>query len=240
MTYFKETTMGNMINFTSADGTSIAAYEARPATAPKGAIVLLQEIFGVNSHIRAVADGYALDGYYVLAPATFHRAELGVELGYSPEDMQRGVALKDEAEALKPFLMQDVQAAINHAAKQGQPAGGALKVGVMGYCWGGLLTWRAATTLSGVAAAVPYYGGGMHLELDHAPRCPTMAHLSDNDAYVPMDGVAALQKAHPTVQVHLYAAHHGFNCDQRASWHAEAAAQARARTLAFFAQHLAA
>ncbi len=232
--------MGTMINFTSADGTSIAAYEARPAAAPKGAIVLLQEIFGVNSHIRAVADGYAAEGYYVLAPATFQRAEPGVELGYSPEDMQRGMALKGAAEALKPLLMQDVQAAINHAAKQGQPAGSALKVGVMGYCWGGLLAWRAATTLAGVSAAVPYYGGGMHLELDHAPRCPTMAHLSDNDANVPLEGVAALQKAHPAVQVHLYAAHHGFNCDQRGSWNAEAAALAGARTLAFFAQHLAA
>jgi carboxymethylenebutenolidase len=225
--------MGTMINFTSADGTSIAAYEARPAAAPKGAIVLLQEIFGLNSHIRAVADGYALDGYYVLAPATFQRAEPGVELGYSPEDMQRGMALKGAAEAVKPLLMQDVQAAINLAAQYG-------KVGVMGYCWGGLLTWRAATTLTGVSAAVPYYGGGMHLELDSAPRCPTMAHLSNDDAYVPMDGVAALQKAYPAVQVHIYAAKHGFNCDQRASWNTEAAAQARARTLAFFAQHLAA
>jgi carboxymethylenebutenolidase len=225
--------MGHMIELTSADGTKIPAYEARPATVAKGAIVLLQEIFGLNSHIRAVADGYAQDGYYVLAPATFHRGEPGVELGYTPEDMQRGFALKGAAEAVQPLLMQDVQAAINHAATFG-------KVGVMGYCWGGLLTWRAATTLSGVSAAVPYYGGGMHLELAHAPRCPTMAHLSNDDAYVPMDGVAALQKAFPDVQVNIYAAKHGFNCDQRASWNAEAAALARQRTLAFFAQHLAA
>jgi carboxymethylenebutenolidase len=225
--------MGSMIQLTSADGTPLPAYEARPTAAPKGAIVLLQEIFGLNSHIRAVADGYAMDGYYVLAPATFQRAEPGVELGYTPEDMQRGFALKTAAEAVKPQLMQDVQAAINHAAAFG-------KVGVMGYCWGGLLTWRAATTLSGVSAAVPYYGGGMHLELEHAPRCPTLAHLSNSDAYVPLDGVAALQKAHPGVQVHLYAAQHGFNCDQRASWQPEAAAQARQRTLTFFAQHLAA
>jgi carboxymethylenebutenolidase len=223
--------MGTMIELSSADGTKIPAYEARPAATAKGAIVLLQEIFGLNSHIRAVADGYAQDGYYVLAPATFHRAEPGVELGYSPEDMQRGFGLKGAAEAVQPLLMQDVQAAINHAAKMG-------KVGVMGYCWGGLLTWRAATTLSGVSAAVPYYGGGMHLELQHAPRCPTMAHLSNDDAYVPMDGVAALQKAFPDVQVNIYAAKHGFNCDQRASWNAEAAALARQRTLAFFAQHL--
>ncbi len=224
--------MGTMIQLTSADGTKIPAYEARPVAAPKGAIVLLQEIFGLNSHIRAVADGYAAGGYYVLAPATFHRAEPSVELGYSQEEMQRGFALKGAAEAVKPLLMQDVQAAINHAAAFG-------KVGVMGYCWGGLLTWRAATTLSGVSAAVPYYGGGMHLELQHAPRCPTMAHLSNDDAYVPMDGVAALQKAYPGVQVNIYAAKHGFNCDQRASWNAEAAALARQRTLAFFGQHLA-
>jgi carboxymethylenebutenolidase len=226
--------MANMIELTSADGTKIPAYEARPATATaaKGAIVLLQEIFGLNSHIRAVADGYAQDGYYVLAPATFHRAEPGVELGYSPEDMQRGFALKGAAEAVQPLLMQDVQAAINHAAQFG-------KVGVMGYCWGGLLTWRAATGLTGISAAVVYYGGGMHLELDRTPRCPTMANLSDNDAYMPMDGVATLQKLHPSVQVHLYAAKHGFNCDQRGSWNAEAATLARQRTLAFFAQHLA-
>jgi carboxymethylenebutenolidase len=225
--------MGKLIELTSADGTKIPAYEARPAIAAKGAIVLLQEIFGLNSHIRAVADGYALDGYYVLAPATFQRAEAGIELGYSPEDMQRGFGLKTAAEAARPQLMQDVQAAIHHAAQYG-------KVGVVGYCWGGLLTWRAATQLTGVSAAVPYYGGGMHLELEHAPRCPTMAHLSDNDSYVPLDGVAALQQAHPGVQVHLYAAKHGFNCDQRASWQPEAAAQAKQRTLAFFAQHLAA
>lgn len=236
--------MGTIIQLTSLDGSHIPAYEARPASAPKGALVLLQEIFGVNSHIRAVADGYAQDGYYVLAPATFHRAEpgvgLGVELGYTPEDMQRGMALKGAAEAVLPQLLQDIQAAIHHAAQQGGAAQSALKVGVMGYCWGGLLTWRAAGRLAGISAAVPYYGGGMHLELDTPPRCPTMAHLSDNDAYVPMDGVAALQKAHPGVQVHIYAAHHGFNCDQRGSWHADAAALARQRTLAFFAQHVAA
>jgi carboxymethylenebutenolidase len=232
--------MGTMIQLTSNDGSRIPAYEARPVGAPKGAVVLLQEIFGVNSHIRAVADGYAQDGYYVLAPATFHRAEPGVELGYSPEDMQRGFGLKGAAEAVLPLLMQDIQAAIDHAATQGDAAKPALKVAVMGYCWGGLLTWRASGSLTGISAAVPYYGGGMHLELATAPRCPTMAHLSDNDAYVPMDGVAALQKAHPAVQVHIYAAHHGFNCDQRGSWNAEAAALARQRTLAFLAQHVAA
>jgi carboxymethylenebutenolidase len=229
--------MGQIIHLTSADGTRIDAYEARPAASPKGAVVVLQEIFGLNSHIRAVADGYAADGYYALAPATFQRVSPGIELGYSPEEIQQGIALKAQAEAIKALTLLDVQAAIDHAVQQ--DANSALKVGVVGYCWGGLLTWRAASQLKQVSAAVPYYGGGMHNELTAALHCPVMAHLSDNDASVPMEGVAALQKAYPAAQVHIYAAAHGFNCDQRGAWNAPVAALARQRTLAFFAQHLA-
>lgn len=229
-----------MIHLTAADGTQIAAYEAQPTGSPRGAVVVLQEIFGLNAHIRAVADGYAREGYYVVAPAMFHRVSAGVELGYTPDDIQRGFGLKQSAQALLPQLLGDVQAAIDHAARGGKAAGApkSLKVGVVGYCWGGLLSWRAATRLSGVAAAAPYYGGGMHNELDHAPQCPTMAHLSDHDDYVPLDGVKKLQAAHPGVIVHLYEAMHGFNCDQRGSYNADAAALAKQRTLAFFAQHL--
>jgi carboxymethylenebutenolidase len=113
-------------------------------------------------------------------------------------------------------------------------------VAIVGYCWGGLLTWRAASQLKGLSAAVPYYGGGMTQpqELARKLQVPVMAHLSDNDAYVPLDGVEALRKAHPEVQVHLYPAHHGFNCDHRAAYNAEAARLARERTLAFLAEHL--
>lgn len=227
--------MGQFIDLKSADGHVFPAYVARPAGAPKGAVVVLQEIFGVNSHIRSVADGYAAEGYLAVAPSTFHRAKPGVELGYSEDDMAAGMALKAAVEALPaPGVMPDIQAAIDHAAQAG-------KVGVVGYCWGGLLTWRTACQLQGVSAAAPYYGGGVTTpdEIARTPRVPVMAHFGDQDRWIPMDSVEAFQRAHPEVTVHVYNANHGFNCDQRGSWNAEAAKLARERTLAFFAQHLA-
>ena len=232
--------MGQMIHLTSADGAQIAAYEAKPTDAYKGAVVVLQEIFGVNSHIKSVADGYAQAGYYVIAPALFHRVAAGTELGYTAADMSQGMALKSAAEALLPALLGDVQAAIDLAARAGKAAGApkTLKVGIVGYCWGGLMSWRAAQKLQGLAASAPYYGGGMHKELSGDLHCPVMAHLSDQDDYVPMDGVAALQKAYPEAAVHVYAAKHGFNCDERASFDAPSAKLARERTLAFFAEHV--
>ena len=227
--------MGTFIDLKGADGKVFAAYVAQPAGKPKGGIVVLQEIFGVNAHIRAVADGYAAQGYLAVAPATFQRVEPGVELGYTPEDVARGAALKAAVEGLTPpGVLQDVEAAIAHASKAG-------KVGVVGYCWGGLLTWRTACLLKGVSAAVPYYGGGTTtpLEVARKPLCPVLAHYADQDLHIPMDGVNAFAKAHPEVQVQVYAANHGFNCDHRASYNAEAAKLALERTLAFFAQHLA-
>ncbi len=233
--------MAQMIHLTSADGAQIAAYEATPTDTPLGAVVVLQEIFGLNSHIKSVADGYAQAGYYVIAPAMFHRVAAGTELGYTSADMTQGMALKAAAEGLLPLLLGDVQAAIDHAARAGKAAGApkSLKVGVVGYCWGGLMSWRAAQRLQGVSASAPYYGGGMTKELDLPLQCPTIAHLSDNDDYVPMDGVAELQKAYPQATVYIYPAKHGFNCDERASYDAPSATLARDRTLAFFAQHLA-
>ncbi|MFM7330458.1 MAG: dienelactone hydrolase family protein [Brachymonas sp.] len=232
--------MGQMIHLTSADGVQIAAYEALPAGEAKGAVVVLQEIFGLNRHIRNVADAYAQAGFFVVAPAMFHRVAAGTELGYTPDDMPKGFALKSAAEALLPLLLGDVQAAIDHAARGGKAAGAPKihKVGIVGYCWGGLMSWRAAQTLQGLAASAPYYGGGMHKELAQPLKCPVMAHLSDQDDYVPMDGVAALQVAYPQANVHVYPAKHGFNCDERASYHDASAKLARERTLTFFAQHL--
>ncbi len=229
--------MGQWIDLSAADGQTIAAYVAEPAGRPKGAVVVLQEIFGVNPHIRAVADGYAAEGYLALAPSTFQRVKPGIELGYDEHDMRAGMAHKAAVEALPaPGVMQDIQAAIDHAA---QASGG--KVGIVGYCWGGLLAWRAACTLGGLAAAVPYYGGGMTTpkEIARRPKVPVMAHLSDRDQWVPLDGVAALRQAHPEVEMHLYPAQHGFNCDQRGAWDQASARLARERTLAFFEQHLA-
>lgn len=226
--------MGTFVQLSAADGRAFPAYVAPPAGPARGGLVVLQEIFGVNSHIRAVADGYAADGYFVVAPATFHRVQPGVELGYTEADMSAGIALKAAAEALPtPGVMADIQAAIHHAAQGG-------KVGIVGYCWGGLLTWRSACTLQGLSAAVPYYGGGITTpaEVARQPRVPVLAHFAEEDKWIPLDSVQAFARAQPGVAVHVYPGHHGFNCDQRASWNAEAARLARERTLAFLQQQL--
>ena len=228
--------MGTMIELQAADGTVVPAYEARPAGQPRGAVVVIQEIFGVNSHIRSVADGYAAEGYLAVAPAAFHRVKPGVELGYSEADMGEGFGYKTAVEALPaPGVLQDIQATIDHAARA---SGG--KVGIVGYCWGGLLTWRSACLLKGLSAAAPYYGGGVTTpeETARQPQVPVLAHFAEEDKWIPLDSVAAFQKAHPEVEVHTYAAHHGFNCDQRGAWHAPSARLARERTLAFFAKRL--
>lgn len=220
----------------AADGFVTPAYVAQPQGQPRGAVVVLQEIFGVNTHIREVADGYAAAGYVAVAPSNFHRVEAGVELGYTEADMQRGFALKLAVEALPaPGVMADIQAAIDEAARL---SGG--RVGIVGYCWGGLLTWRSACTLNGLSAAVPYYGGGMTTEAEAArsPHCPVLAHFAEQDQWIPMDTVQAFQARHPEVAVHTYAAHHGFNCNHRGAWHEASAQLARERTLAFLAQHL--
>jgi len=226
--------MTTPLQLTAADGFSFPAYVARPQGAAHGAIVVLQEIFGVNAHIRAVADSYAAQGYVAIAPATFHRVQADVDLGYTPQDIAAGVALKAAVEALPaPGVLQDIAASVAYAAQFGA-------VGVVGYCWGGLLAWRAACTLGGIAAAVPYYGGGMTTAVESArqPRCPVLAHFGDQDHAIALDSVLAFQKAQTGVQVQIYPAQHGFNCDHRAAFNPAAAALARERTLSFFAQHL--
>lgn len=226
--------MGQFTDLRSSDGFVFPAYVAQPAGKPKAAVVVLQEIFGVNSHIRSVADGYAAEGYLAVAPSTFHRVKPGVDLGYTEDDMKAGAALKAAVEGLPaPGVMPDIQAAIDYASQAG-------KVGAVGYCWGGLLTWRSACLLSGLSAASPYYGGGMTTpaEIARKPKVPVMAHFGEQDHWITLDSVEAFKRAHPEVEVHLYPANHGFNCDQRGSYNAEAAKLARQRTLAFFAKHL--
>ena len=230
--------MGQFIHLTAVDGFTLPAYVAVPAGKAKGAVVVLQEIFGVNSHICAVADGYAAAGYLAVAPATFHRAQSGVDLGYSEADMGIGFGFKTAVDALPaPGVMQDIQAAIAYA---GTAADGG-KVGIVGYCWGGLLSWRSACALSGLSAAVCYYGGGMTTAEESArqPTCPVLAHFGNQDHWIPLDTVDAFKLAQPEVQVHIYEANHGFNCDQRGSYNEAAAKLALERTLAFFAKHLA-
>ena len=227
--------MGQFIDLKAKDGFIFPAYVAEPAGKPRGAVVVVQEIFGVNSHIRAVADGYAAEGYLAVAPSTFHRVKPGVELGYSDDDMKNGFGLKTAVEALPaPGVLQDLQAAVDYASKAG-------KVGIVGYCWGGLLTWRAAAEVSGLSAAAPYYGGGMTSpeETARKPKVPVLAHFGNNDHWIPLPTIDDFRSAHPEVEVHVYECGHGFNCDQRGSYNAEAAKVAKERTLAFFAKHLA-
>lgn len=222
------------VTLTAADAFRSSAYVSEPPGRPKGAVVVLQEIFGVNPHIRAVADGYAAAGYLAVAPSTFDRVERDLQLGYAPDDIARGSRLKSAVEALPaPGVLQDIQAAVEYAAKAG-------KVGIVGYCWGGLLVWRAAEQVTGLSAAVAYYGGGMTVgsEPSRRPAVPTMAHFGDQDAHIPVGGVKAFAQAHPEVEVHLYAANHGFNCDHRGSYDAGAAATALEHTLHHFGKHL--
>ncbi len=221
--------MGQRIELKAGDGFVLSAYRADPAGKPRGGIVVVQEIFGVNSHIRAVCDGYARDGYVAIAPALFDRAERDVELGYVEQDIGRGRQLKGASQT--DAALRDVAAARQLAAEAG-------KVGIVGYCWGGFITWMAAARQDGFACAVPYYGGGMLEAMDETPRCPVMAHFGRNDGHIPVDGVQKLAAAHPEAQVFIYEAGHGFNCDQRGSYDAASAKLARERTLGFFREHI--
>ena len=233
--------MGQFVNLTSQDGFVVPAWVAQPDGAPRGAVVVLQEIFGVNSHIRAVADRFAARGYLAVAPATFARVQPDVDLGYSEADMGVGFGFKTAVEALPGAgAMPDIQTAIDYAALEAGGSVGAAKVGIVGFCWGGLLAWRAACELRGLAAAVCYYGGGMTNQTESArtPGCPVLAHFGKRDHFISESSVHTFAKAQAGVQVHLYDADHGFNCDQRGSYNQPAADQARERTHAFFAEHL--
>jgi carboxymethylenebutenolidase len=221
------------LELTAADGHRFSAYLARPAGTPRGSLVVVQEIFGVNPHIRSVADAYAADGYLAIAPALFDRVERGVELGYSPDDVKRGAALK--AICASEAALMDLAAAVKHLQAQPSSTG---RIGILGYCWGGLLSWLAACELPGLSSSVPYYGGGMPAQAARQPKCPVMAHFGDADTHIPMPTVEAFRQAQPGVTVHVYAAGHGFNCDQRGSFDAAAAALARQRTLAFLREHV--
>lgn len=225
--------MGHALQLTASDGHQLWAYLAEPTGTPRGAIVIVQEIFGVNSHIRSVADGWAQRGYCALAPALFDRQERGVELGYAEADMQRGFGLMQAAGLDAP--LRDIDAARQELQRR---LGAAGKVAVLGFCWGGLLSWLSACKVAGFSAAVPYYGGGIPNHASLKPLCPVLAHFGERDHWIPPDSVQAFAAAQPGVQVHLYAADHGFNCDQRGSFDAAAAQLARQRSEAFLQQHI--
>ena len=221
--------MGTTTEVTAADGHKLGVYRAEPEERVRGGLVIAQEIFGVNSHIRAVCDGYAEEGYLAVAPALFDRVERGVELGYQPDDIARGRKLREPI-SLEQALM-DIEAAKGELDAAG-------KIGVVGYCWGGSIAWVAATRSDSFAATVGYYGGMVPELAGERPNCPVMLHFGEQDQSIPIAGVDKVKAAHPELPVHIYPAGHGFNCDQRGSYHAESAALARERTLAFLHEHL--
>jgi carboxymethylenebutenolidase len=215
-----------------------SGYLALPPAGHGPGLVLWQEIFGVNGHIRAVAEQYALDGFVVLAPDVFWRGATRVDLGYEGEDRQRGIALM---QAVTPaFAAADIAATVGALRARPEVRGG--KVGGIGYCMGGRLAYSAAAA-GAIDAAVAYYGGGIHTQLDQAPRitCPIQFHYAALDDHIPPSAVQAVREAMAGKQaeVLVYAgAEHGFNCWSRASYHAPSAALAHGRALAFLAQHL--
>ena len=221
--------MGSMISLKAADGVSIGAYLAEPSGAPRGGMVVLQEIFGVNGHIRDVADRYAAQGYRAVAPALFDRVKPDVELGYDESGMTNGVALAKQTVPEK--TLQDVQAAIEEAAKAGP-------VGVVGYCWGGTLAFESASQLTGVAAAVGYYGGGIANALDKQPKVPLMLHFGEHDTHIPIADIETIKATLPDTPVYTYPAGHGFNCDQRGSYDKASADLALSRTLPFLKENV--
>ncbi|MDO8380913.1 dienelactone hydrolase family protein [Phenylobacterium sp.] len=216
--------MGETIRLKSGfDGFELAAYHAPVSDARRGGLVLIQEIFGVTDHIRELADGFAEDGYEVIAPSFYDRIEPGFEADYSPDAIAKGVRYSTET----PWdqVAGDLQAAIDALS----PA-----VFVTGFCWGGAATWLAACRCTGISAASAFYGRRISELVDETPKVPTIAHFGRHDASIPMEKVEEIREAHPDVPVHVYDAGHGFVSDRRADYHPDAARLARLRTLQLF------
>jgi carboxymethylenebutenolidase len=209
----------------------IGAYLAKPAGTAKGGVVVIQEIFGVNQHIRKVTDSFAAQGYIALAPRFFDHIKPGIELGYTPDTIAEGRGYVMTA-GFTDKAVQDVDAAIAELKTRG-----ARKVGVTGYCWGGTISWLAATRLKPDAVS-GYYGGGIHGAKAEKPTVPTQLHFGDKDMHIPMTHVNELRQLHPGVQIFDYPADHGFHCDERGSWDAPASKKAMERTLEHFKKYV--
>lgn len=222
--------MSEHVKLKAEDGHELDAYVARPAGDPIAGLVVVQEIFGVNAHIRSVADGYAKDGFLAVAPALFDRVERGVDLKYEGEDMQEAMSLSKRLNM--DDLLKDTAAAIAYARKETGK-----KTGVIGYCLGGSIAWLAACRLK-IDAAVGYYGGYIAQHASEQPKCPVMLHFGAKDSHIPEEAVKKIQQAHPEVPIYLYDAGHGFNCDARASYDVASAKLARERSLPFLRKNL--
>jgi carboxymethylenebutenolidase len=228
--------MSEWVKLNANDGHVLSAYVARPQHEPIGSLVLIQEIFGVNGHIRGVADGYARDGFLVVVPALFDRYEQGVELKYEGEDAKHAGQLMGKLRLDTALL--DIAAAYELANEAGKG------IGVVGFCYGGLMSWLTATRGENLkmqpSCCVGYYPGGIGKFAAEEPSCPVMLHFGASDSHIGKDQVEAVRSAHPEVEIYVYEnAGHGFNCDARVDFDAPAAALARERTLSFLKTHVA-
>lgn len=221
--------MGDLIEIGAADGHRFKAYKASPAIEPKGAVIIAPEIFGVNSHIQQVADGYAGAGYLAIAPQFFDRSERDYEAGYEQTDIAAGIAIIETISFDE--VMRDLAACLPVA----QVAG---KIAVVGYCWGGTIAWLAATRQTGISASIAYYGGGIPDYLEESPQCPTMLHFAELDKRPDLAQAQAIAQQFPDAESFFYPAGHGFNCNQRASYDADSSDQAFRRTHDFLARTL--
>jgi carboxymethylenebutenolidase len=224
--------MGSHAKLTASDGHRLDAYLAEPTSTATSAVVIVQEVFGVNRHIRSVVDDYATQGFIALAPGLFDRVQPGIQLNYNSADVTRGMQIVKQIGMEKALL--DVAAALAHAARLPNIK----KVGIVGFCFGGTLSWLAATRHN-PAAAVCYYGGQIAKFASEKPRCPVIMHFGAKDAHIPASEIQKIQQAHPDLPVYLYEkAGHGFNCDHRPDYEPHSAALARQRTLAFLKSNL--
>jgi carboxymethylenebutenolidase len=225
--------MGEHVKLRASDGHELDAYVAVPPTTPIAGLIVVQEAFGVNRHIRSVADAYAQDGFLAIAPALYDRQARGVEFGYTGEEAQKGLALARSGSPEN--WVKDVAAAIEYARRQTEK-----RVGVIGYCLGGSVAWLAATRLQ-PDAGVGYYGGRILNFAGENPHSPVMLHFGLQDQHIPKHEIdSKVAAVHPEVQIYWYEAGHGFNTSDRGSYNAEAARLARERSLKFLRQHLAA
>lgn len=221
---------GRTISLRAKDEHVLSAYEARPQHAPRGGIVLLQEIFGVTAHIRRVCDGYAARGYHTVAPALFDRIGQGIELGCSKDDAAKGRELRGAIPWQQTHA--DVVAAQRHVSGSG-------KVATLGLCWGGTVSWRAAGSVEGVTAAVCYYPTQIGPHVDEKPRAPVLMHFGESDPIATLDDAGKLRAAQDAqVEIQIYPASHGFNCDEIPNFHTSSAALALRRTLDFLGAHI--
>lgn len=222
--------MGKQLTLTTTDGHTLGAYRAEPAGKPKGGLVVVQEIFGVNHHIRAVCDRLAALGYTAIAPAVFDRFVRGFECGYTPDEVAHARSYLGSLDWDKMTLdMAAAQADIKDAGP----------FGVIGFCMGGTAAYLAACRLPGIAAAVGYYGGGVAKNIAEKPTCPVQLHFGSEDHGIPLSDVEAIKQKRPELEVYIYeGAAHGFNCDERASYNKAAADLAWSRTQAFLTKNM--